>query len=84
MNKYSDVSIGDMVLAGGCQLGTPSCCLRETIAAYAPRMGNKMIGLSARESKREILKQRLQMLTYVGLAILAVATVVVVVIALRR
>ncbi|WP_404497500.1 hypothetical protein [Arthrobacter sp. GAS37] len=47
-------------------------------------MGNKMIGLSARESKREILKQRLQMLTYVGLAILAVATVVVVVIALRR
>ncbi|MGO4587082.1 hypothetical protein AB4Z38_24840 [Arthrobacter sp. 2RAF6] len=47
-------------------------------------MGNKMIGLSARESKREILKQRLQVLAYVGLAILAAATVVVVVIALRR
>lgn len=43
-----------------------------------------MIGLSARESKREILKQRLQVLAYVGLAILAAATVVVVVIALRR
>ncbi|MEW1822989.1 hypothetical protein AB0323_19680 [Arthrobacter sp. NPDC080031] len=47
-------------------------------------MGNKLIGLSTRESKREIRKQRLQLLAYVGLGILAVATVVVVVIALRR
>ncbi|WP_284755478.1 hypothetical protein [Arthrobacter sp. efr-133-R2A-120] len=47
-------------------------------------MGNKLIGLSGRESKREIRKQRLQLLAYVGLGILALATVVVVVIALRR
>ncbi|MFB9715214.1 hypothetical protein [Arthrobacter methylotrophus] len=48
-------------------------------------MGNKVIlGLSARESKREIRKQRLHVLAYVGLGVLALATVAVVVMALRR
>lgn len=47
-------------------------------------MGQKMMGLSARESKREVRRQRLRVLAYVGLAVLALATAAVVGIALRR
>ena len=36
MNKYSDVSIGDMVLAGGCQLGTS-----EQLALLLPERNNR-------------------------------------------
>ena len=38
----------------------------------------------ARDAKREFRRRRLQMLAYVGLAVLAVATIVVVVLALQR
>jgi hypothetical protein len=41
-------------------------------------------GQTARDSRRETRRRRLQVLTYVGLAVLAVATAVVVVMALRR
>lgn len=91
MNKYSDVSIGEEVtnpsswLPAGNFVGViPFVARAKQLRRTVPGMGNKMIGLSARESKREIRKQRLHVLAYVGLGILALATVVVVVIALRR
>jgi F0F1-type ATP synthase membrane subunit c/vacuolar-type H+-ATPase subunit K len=46
-------------------------------------MGNKF-GQLARESRREQRRRRLQTLSYIGLALLAAATVFVVVVALRR
>ncbi|WP_230119994.1 hypothetical protein [Arthrobacter sp. Bi83] len=47
-------------------------------------MGNYLSGQAARESRREIRRRRLRIVAYVGLAVLAVATAFVVVIALRR
>lgn len=46
-------------------------------------MGNYTSRLTARDSKRELRKQRLRLLAYAGLAALA-ATAIVVVLALRR
>jgi hypothetical protein len=47
-------------------------------------MGQYTSGQTARDSRREIRRRRLQLLAYVGLGVLAVATAVVVVLALRR
>jgi hypothetical protein len=47
-------------------------------------MGNYTSGMTARDSKRELRRRRLQLLAYVGLAALAAATAVVVILALRR
>jgi hypothetical protein len=43
-----------------------------------------MSGQYARDSRRELRRRRLQMLAYVGLAVLATATLIVVVTALGR
>lgn len=51
---------------------------------YDPAMGANMGGYYAKDSKREFRRRRLQALAYVGLAVLAIATVVVVVLALQR
>ncbi|WP_217496163.1 hypothetical protein [Arthrobacter sp. 24S4-2] len=47
-------------------------------------MGNYTRGLTARDSKRELRRQRLRLLAYAGLAALAAATAVVVILALGR
>lgn len=47
-------------------------------------MGNYARGLTARDSRRELRKRRLRVLAYVGLAALAAATAVVMVMALGR
>jgi hypothetical protein len=47
-------------------------------------MGNYSGGQVARDSRREIRRRRLRIVAYVGLAVLAVATAFVVVMALRR
>lgn len=47
-------------------------------------MGQYTSGQTARDSRREIRRRRFQVLAYVGLAVLAVATAVVVIMALRR
>ena len=47
-------------------------------------MGNYESGLTARDSRRELRRQRIRLLAYVGLAALAAATAVVVVLALGR
>jgi hypothetical protein len=43
-----------------------------------------MSGLYVRDAKRELRRRRVQVLAYVGVALLAAATAVVVVIALAR
>jgi hypothetical protein len=47
-------------------------------------MGTRASGYYARDAKREFRRRRLQMLAYVGLALLAAGTAVVVVMALAR
>ncbi|CAH0292778.1 hypothetical protein SRABI26_04283 [Arthrobacter sp. Bi26] len=47
-------------------------------------MGTNKGGYQARDSKRETRRKRLHALAYVGLAVLATATAVVVVLALQR
>jgi hypothetical protein len=47
-------------------------------------MGTNMAGHYARDAKREFRRRRLQVLAYAGLALLAAATAVVVVMALVR
>jgi hypothetical protein len=47
-------------------------------------MGTDMGGHYARDAKREFRRRRLRVLAYIGLALLAAATAVVVVMALAR
>ncbi|MGO4803920.1 hypothetical protein AB4089_02205 [Arthrobacter sp. 2MCAF15] len=47
-------------------------------------MGTNKVGYYAKDSKREARRKRLHALAYVGLAVLAIATAAVVVLALQR